>query len=277
MSITFTADNSRSASLNYKGERSYSRTYIAESTTAVSEYDVLDAFNSSVAILSSHPDDSLIRLKEIKVDEGDDAHNWRVTTEYGLLDQDEQEENQAPTARRTKKTWTFTTKTKVLDRDINEDVIQNSANDFFQDGVEVTVYLAVLQVSKNIADGNFDPATFWSYAGKCNASGFMGASSGQVQFIPKQAVFTPDEEYGDYWEVSYEFVFDPDGHDKVKLLDQGFNKLDGNNKVQILDDNDEPVADPRLLDGAGGELPDGSSPVFLEFEVIELLDFGVFH
>ncbi|CAK9094519.1 Phage tape measure protein, partial [Durusdinium trenchii] len=246
------------------GERSYSRTYIAESTSAVSEYDVLTAFQSWIPILSAHPDDSLIKLKEIKVDEGEDAYNWRVSTDYGFLDTDEQEENEAPTSRRTKRTWTFTTKTKVLDRDINDEVIQNSANDFFEEGVEVTQYLAVLQVSKNIADGSFDPSVFWSYAGKCNASTFMGADAGQVQFIPKQAVFTPDEEHGDYWEVSWEFLFDPDGHDKVRLLDQGFNKLDGSDKVKILDDEDEPVGDPRLLDGSGGELADDASPVFLE-------------
>lgn len=269
----------RTGQINEKNQRTYQRQFRVLCSSATD--DQVTAMNAVIADQSlilgtTHPSDSGARCNGFScTPSGSDDVEWTVSVSYSSAYDVQQ--SQPPTSQPTQYQWSFTTKTKIIDRDLNDEPILNSAGDPPEQGIEITQYLAILQVTKNISESNFDASVFWSYAGKCNAANFLGADAGQCQFIPQNANFVTDTDNGNYWQTSYSFVFDPDGHDKLKLLDQGFNKLDGSDKVRILDDEDEPVGDPRLLDGNGGELGDGVPPVYLVFDIIEKLNFGVFN
>jgi len=268
----------RTGSINDKNQRTYQRKFRVLMNSATDDsVTAMAAVHSSQGILlgTAHPNDSNALCNGFSAAPyGNDDMEWTVSVSYSSAF--DETESQEPTQRPDQKSWSFTTKQKAIDHDLNDQAILNSANDPPVSGIEITEYQAIYQLTKNIPEANFDSSIFYSMAGKCNAAAFQGAGPGQVMFIPQSATYTRDQEFGNYWTVAYSFVFDPDRHDKIKLLDQGFNVLDGADKIKAVDGNDDPVQDAILLDGAGVQLAQDAPPVFNEFSIIELLDFGVF-
>ncbi len=77
----------------------------------------------------------------------------------------------------------------------------------------------------------------------------------------------------------FEFEVNVDRWNEIRL-DQGFRKklgIDANGNTTyetLMDEKDQPLREPRLLDGNGNLLADGADPVEIEKEVIDEFDFS---
>jgi len=120
--------------------------------------------------------------------------------------------------------------------------------------------------------------------GKVNAeSGYIG----DVSFGPNQLrihnIAGSRQFYsgGFYWDVTYEFDVDPNSEAGFRdVLDQGTYYLDSSgDRINFTDDDGELSERTRKLDGDGGPLPVGSSPVFLTYRTRSLFltsELGIF-
>lgn len=210
----------------------------------------------------------------------EDGRQWEVVAEYGPYDSAEFPEN--PLARDPEISWEYQRSQEAADReagDPNADPppkpIKNSAGDSFDPPLLRDVRRPILKLTRN--EANFDPLLAFTYHDKVNSSPFFGADPGyvKVEGITPQRVHNPA--IGWYWTVQYEFAFDMRTHDP-QVLNQGFKRLDEDGKqVLCTDNNGEVVTTPVWLDENGAQiLPDGE-PVYLQFQIYERVDFGVFN
>ena len=79
---------------------------------------------------------------------------------------------------------------------------------------------------------------------------------------------------GFYYVVTYQFEINPNGW-KKQILDQGMRQIVSGKKQKILDDKNEEISSPALLDGNGAKLTTGSEPVALTFEVYSEADYSL--
>lgn len=198
----------------------------------------------------------------------EDGCEWTVTAEYGpwtpknenpLLDPEELEYGGAQFER-------------VIDFDINGDPICNSAGDWFDPPVTIDDSRPTFTVTRN--EGTFDRARARQMRDKLNAALFYDYAPGTVKcgFITGQRLW--HAAIGFYYKVRYPFDVNEDGWDRT-ILDQGYRYLSGSQRKQILVDG-SPATSPVPLDGAGGQLAVGGTPVGLAFTLYESADFSTF-
>lgn len=110
-------------------------------------------------------------------------------------------------------------------------------------------------------------ANFSSRSWHTNASAIWGFAPETLLIgnISWQAGF---EDGWSFWEISVPFTYDPDTHKDV-LIDAGYNFVNGSTLKSIAGNaegfEDAEPASPFLLDGAGGALAAGGTPVTGEF------------
>jgi len=160
----------------------------------------------------------------------------------------------------------------VLEKDANGNAVVNSANDPFDPPLMKEEYDDLLSVTVNIASGSFNVATTMAYKGTYNSAGITICN----YIIPQYAGLMRDIQYQalsrngtDYWAVTYEIqVTRKDGLWRYeKPLDQGYQYLDASDsdrKKDIENDQGERISKPAKLDGLGGILASGGSPVYRE-------------
>ncbi len=170
--------------------------------------------------------------------------------------------------------WSFAQFERTTERDINGTAILNSADDPFAEAVVIDDSRPVLSVTKNVS--SFSPSLAFYYRDATNSTSFYGAGTEQVKVSNISATYVVDDFWGGYWQLSFEFAFDPQKFTK-KILDQGYRYVDPEDgkKKNILVQG-QPVNDPHLLDGDGNKLDSGGSPVFKTFSVYPKLPFSVF-
>lgn len=213
--------------------------------------------------------------------EGDgDGVDWIVTASYGPLDPDQADN---PLDQEPEVEWSFASYERVADRALDDDneptiPIVNTALDPFDPPVELDDPRPVLTVTVNLAWEAFNPALAYSYRNAVNADEFFGVPAGYVKAMPPRARKVVHPEVGRYWQVTYEFHFNPDGWVKF-VLNQGTRQLnaDGDGYESILTETGQPVSDPVPLDADGRALPPDGEPIWLPFTVYPVRPFPSFY
>lgn len=257
--------STRSYSLNEKNEHSYTLTYqVISNDRHESPYTVAAAIGVDIGDALGYA-----RCTQISSDcISEDGLQWKVTVTYGkMTDSDPNPLNEPVDIQ-----WSFEQFQKITDRDINGTAILNSAQDPFQEPVEIDDSRPVLTVTRN--EASFNSALAYQYRDAVNSTYFYGeAGTVKVSNISSTRQF--DQQIGFYWKTTYAFHFNPMGWDKV-ILDQGFREKVAGKKKNILVQG-VPIQESTLLNGAGAKLNVGGNPVFRTFRVYPRLPFTVFN
>lgn len=151
-----------------------------------------------------------------------------------------------------------------------EDVVGSSAGEPFDPAPEEELEILIINVQRWEAPG-FSVATFYDYNGAVNSAAFtwgdqtIGVAEAKLRMRigPEETYINPaDNTTEAYREYNYQIAVSPLGWDLV-VLDRGTYYKDGSNIKKFLDDFSEPYV--GLLDGSGGALASGGTPVFRTF------------
>jgi hypothetical protein len=206
---------------------------------------------------------------------------WLVTVEFSNAPQEKQEqekdEEPNPISRPARVRWTSSNVMRPIEKDIRGKAIVNSAGDYFDPPPEVEVAVWAAHVQKNFAA---IPSWLLSYANVKNVEPFVIGGltvAAGIAKVSEMAISELQKENNiEFYELSFSIRFEEALGWDLSLLDQGLHAFYGDDKLKIKL-NDEDVAAPVLLDGAGGVLanPTPDNAVFLEFEVVAEKDFTV--
>ena len=136
--------------------------------------------------------------------------------------------------------------------------VVNSAGDPYNDPAMIDVAHLVIRIQRNEMNGNFNPNTLANYVDTLNDTTItiggvtLTTHQGRIVNIAPTPAYTQDGEM--YWQVTYEILVDRDNSTdphSFMILDQGFHKLSGTSKIDILDNNGVAVKVAQKLDGAG--------------------------
>jgi len=155
---------------------------------------------------------------------------------------------------------------EVLDRDINDEPIVNSAGDPYQPRPEDVRYIKAIEVISWIRDYDMD---FWGgYEDTVNSDEIWGREPGTLLMVGPPNGTRKVDWVGTYWEVRSEIHWDEDGW-KKSIPDMGKNKLVNAaggvpsspsvaaGKEPITDKSGQRVLDNVPLDGSGQPLLHG--------------------
>jgi hypothetical protein len=171
--------------------------------------------------------------------------------------------------------WINETFESPLIRDFNGDRVANSAGDNYSPPQTTLASRKVLVIERNEADFSEALADVWR--NKANEFTWNG-------YAPKMACCrsitgTPktDPFLGVYYSVKYEFEFwdrvtGPDVATRW-VLDAGWNEVVSGQKIKIFNDDLTEPSEIPLLDGSGGRLAPGGTPVFKEVQYRDVVDF----
>ncbi len=183
-----------------------------------------------------------------------------------------------PLSQKPEISWTFATSEEPIDRDINGKPILNSAQESFDPPISQSKDDLVLRYVRN--ERFFNPRFAMRFKGAVNSSTFLGVSPGLVKCTVFDGDKVYDNEFSDYFVVTYEFQFrlgmvaGKQYGWLRRILDQGFRELLGKNEdgtpiwENIKDNAGNPLSEPALLNGSGRELALQTPPKghFLKFQ-----------
>jgi len=255
--------------------------------SAIREFDVVFDNNDDPAVrpfmalashyipspYDEHPYNAFIYVKSKSVKPGGGPCRFIVTVNYESIGN--------PLDNEPEYEWSFANSNEpidhTLDAEDNKTPITNSAGETFDPPVTKDIEDLVFRITRNEETFREDIA---EYINAVNDDEFFGYQPGivkctQVTGRPAKAAAM------DYWIITYEFQFRRDGW-KLKVLDEGFREKTGDDGgspakptyAVMVDDNDKPLSQPVLLDGAGVKLADDGDPVFLEFELYRKKTFA---
>lgn len=173
--------------------------------------------------------------------------------------------------------WGGSDLTEVVSKDTTGAPIKNSAGDFYDPLPERPIRGGEVTITRNEASNPAATCVNYSYTMN-NATWHTVAKHNAL--IGKITATIQREEFAGgqitYWKVSYPIRLRRDSW-ALKLIDNGYRKKVGSTVRSATDDvgNTSPV--PVLLNGSGGELPVGGSPVVFPTDgylVNEETDFG---
>lgn len=232
--------------------RSYTATWRA--ITAEPVIGPIDAMTSVFATLfplgapyvSFYEYDYYATLKSISAKpENEPRTKWIITGKYDTQVKPGRRLNnpieQSPTIE-----WDFGTYQKRIDNDRDDKAILNSAGEPPNPPYVETRRTLILRYTRS--ELSYNPITAMDYLDHINSSSFLGAEALTVKlnkWLGKQKHFPAVGTFagGEYWEVQYEFEWNPEGWDE-EILDMGMIDADGNH---IKTENKYPVTHPVLL------------------------------
>lgn len=161
-------------------------------------------------------------------------------------------------------------RTEILIEDKNGVKIKNSANAAFDPPVEIERARLAMYVTQNRA--LFDPNVIETYHMAVNSKKWARGEpkTWRCEDINAERAF---EEGKFYWKVSFMFVRNRDKWNPRKILDAGAYYLSGTTQMRFADGVGGWLT-RGLLNGGGERLGAASSPVYLDFDVHEELDFN---
>lgn len=202
---------------------------------------------------------------------------WTVTVNYGPYDPAQNPEN--PFQRPIEIAWSNSVYQAVVFQDNQGNPILNSAGDAFDPPMEADDDRPMLTITR--AEPTYDPILTYNYRSAVNADEFWGFPPGVWKMKDRRGTrtYNPDAQTasGYYWEVTYEFELNPLGWTR-QILDQGLKVAGagGGSSENATDGAGDPAMSPILLDGKGGKLAAGQPPVFLSFDIFNVLPYDVF-
>lgn len=205
------------------------------------------------------------RIESVSAEEvGDDGYQWEVDVKYSAEAIDNpllepikismnQQQVQTPTE---------------FDKD--GEPILNAAGDPFQEIVFIEDAEDTIQISKNYAAIPY--AAGKTAKKKLNSETFLTVfAPGEVRYKGMSATPQEHESLGTYYTVTIEFAIAENW--TRKILNQGFRELDDDDELVNVKIKGEPASQPVLLDAAGKQLASGGTPVDLDFDLYESVNF----
>lgn len=225
----------------------------------------------------------ILQLDSVEVTRKPDSKfHWSASVVYSTRTPDPDKSgpgksgNDNPLDQPAEVSWSSGTTTEIVEKDVDDKAILNAAGEPFDPPVEVQRPQPELTVNRN--ESSFSGADAMDYVFTVNDGVFAGGEPGTVLCTAIDAT----EAYSNgvaYFKVTYKFLYRKQGWQK-SLLNQSLMHKDGDDWVRILDDQGQPVPDPVPIDSIGqviqrDDLPDSAE--FLDFDVYEKKDFGVFN
>jgi hypothetical protein len=238
-----------------------------ESTFTVRVADGVPRIGDAYAGAGGEVDGTAFAVRILVRAYGDWPYTWVVTVEYSSRWQPEEED---PLDRPAEIDWDSATVARPIEADRTGARIANSAGDLFEPPVETERTRLGLTITRN--EPEFDTDTALDYVGAVNSDEWFGQEEGTVRCrrISGRRQWERGQEF---YRVSYSFEIDPQGW-TYSPMDRGKHKLVGGARVPITRGG-QPVTEPVLLDGIGGELGAGLPPEFQgPYEIYETQPFA---
>lgn len=170
--------------------------------------------------------------------------------------------------------WDMTSFTRIVDYDVNNVPIMNTAGDFYVDPVEVNDFLPTLSATGNHLD--FNAGLAYAYRSAVNSDYWNGFSPGTLQVLSIKGQRMYQEGFGFYWRSTYQLMVNPDGFDVI-LASRGLRERDSNGNLKYIQLKGKDVTEPLLLDANGKAIKNGGQAVLNKYQVYHRLPFnGVF-
>jgi hypothetical protein len=203
-----------------------------------------------------------------------DGRQWTVTAQYGPWTTKPREES--PLDEPEEVEIGGEQYERICDADVAGAAVTNSAGDYFDPPVTRDDSRPSLVIVRNEA---YDaPDLSADYSDTVNDATFFGQAAGNVKcgVITRRRQWHQAVPGGFYWKTTYPFSLNRDGWNK-SILDQGLRRLEGTpaQRKQIAVDG-QLATSPVLLDGSGGVLAPGGTPVFRSYQVYPSRDFSAF-
>lgn len=210
-----------------------------------------------------HPSDStvIVMQRSARRSRGD-ALVWRVQIQYSEPRGDPLTVSQSPLLRPVQFAYDFMEFQEVMSEDADGTAVLNSAGVPFDPPVMQDKAHLVVRVSRNEATYNVALKTLYSFA--VNDDTFWGVPANTLLCRPIRATWQREQGYS-YWAVNYEIVYNPDTW-SVRLLDAGWQELDDGALKTMIDADGNAYNTAQLLDGSGGKLEVGGTPVYKTFK-----------
>lgn len=222
------------------------------------------------------PSDPLYTCKTITPEPvANPAKSWFVTCEYSRRSNDPDDEPDNPLNEPVQSTFSSVKVRKPVTVDQSGAAIVNAADCAFDPPPEIERTHPTITFVRNEPFYSF--ATHSEpYVDHVNSATFSGADPGTVKCADITA--TQERENGqDYYKVTYQFEYNPDGW-QLSLLNVGYmEKADGTNLTKIKDDNGRDVSTPWPLSVTGvaqGSPLTSASFNYLDFTVFPSVDFN---
>ena len=273
MAVSQVTELNQRTATHDKDKTEYVRTYAVITNSNSDDQTTVLASGSIPALFALHPNDSgaYVRTRTAteveKLTTGGSA--WTVAISYSDSTEDDEEN---PLDEPTIYNWGQVKRDIVAERDQANNAVVNSAGDPFHNPPAIRQKsLVQLQVTKNFS--SFDGSLAINYVDRVNSAAFSGGAIGTVLCEGVSAQGPNVENDISFYTVTASFLYDPQGWQPRKILDQGFRFLD-NGVVKPIEALGVPVSEPKLLDGQGGVLAVGGNPVFLEFNLYAEANFN---
>lgn len=284
----------RSASVDQKFNRTYTRVFLVRTDAATYGPAYAASHPSLPVIFSAHNEDSDAYCLSISPsqDQGDPTL-WRISVNYGYnIDApsaasapsgdpavETQQTGQAPADRVENpllrpRDYSISTTSYPLavTFDRNNNLIKNSADDPYLPPAEIVKGGALITVGLNSTSS---PSAAWIGAiGYVNSSSYtigpyvVGTALAKLNSVSGNLVY---ENNVSYWRWTLVFEYRPNGWAYV-VADMGMFKKTSGTRTPI-DINGVPVSVPVNLDGSGGVLAGGGTPVFNTFHIYPRVAF----
>lgn len=204
---------------------------------------------------------------------------WEVTIQYSTEDRDGKggrgsgQHVENPLLRPAKRNWGSLEYSRVVEKDIDGNPVVNKAKQKFDPPLEEEVSIMVLTVERN--EAYFDHGLAWALSNRVNSATFYGADPRHVKSKAPRGQEIWEGELN-YWTITYEFHFHPEGWDP-EVLNAGSYYIDANGKKRLPEDDVTGAQHtaPILLDTNGNKLAAGGTPIYLKFETLREYDFNV--
>lgn len=225
----------------------------------------------------------------IRQSDSEPQNLWNVSVTYDSTANPNQ--YQSPLDRPVKIKITFAKGKEAVVADLNGDAVLNSAFDPYLPPLEIDKPEARFSMEKNYSAGTFTFIQIFQYQNTVNDGTWKGFPDSSVKLDGVEysnEQFDNGISYDHYvWNFSVNLKKIVDGSGAVtweggwrptKIQDQGYFYVDGlGNKKPILDNGGHPKSTVSLLDGLGGQLAPGGTPVMLDYICYSKQDFGVFN
>lgn len=226
------------------------------------------------------------QAEQVTSDDASETKTWNVTLEFSTLSREQQKRLVSPLARPYEISYSHEHFQEVVEKDVNDQAILNTAGEYFDPPIERDASRPVLTITRNEAE--FPTGIANSYANAINSDYFQGGIAGTVKVFNisgQRVVEEFDGEEIDYWKMTYEFHYKKDGWQR-KILSQGRSQLvlDIESELPKLEkityeNSGDQVVDPVPLDEDGAridpeDLPDAA--YFIPVDVYESMPFSAF-
>lgn len=261
----------RTSTLNWKFQRTYTRKWIVISSTRFEDPITVETASGIPLVQAAYPTDPFALVTDKSAAQQADMKTWVVTVNYNTsFDQDPANFVEDPLSRPAVFEADFERTTRAFQFDKDGDPILATNGLPYDPPLEADVSPLTITITKNQASGSV--AAQAALQDVINSDAFLGFGVRQLKL--RVSAKQKQDNGILYFEWKYTLSHNPFGWRK-KVLDMGYHYKDSDGElVKARDVYGDPVASPVLLDGFGGFLPDGGTPVFNEFKFYQETGFS---